>query len=157
MVLDGVVGPSWQQLGNLGPLVAHVDVALQDGPILVGRPGLLANVRVEVVVPPLPALLAYPPGQLVGDDGPLLGPVPLDQLDDLAILLLGPRALDEGGLEDPVPAVQTFDLLAMGEAGGDGLPVFGSMLVDGLAQCIVLYGGRKGWCIYIHASICGWG
>lgn len=157
MVLDGVVGPPWQQLGNLGPLIAHVDVALQDGPILVGRPGLLANVRVEVVVPPLSALLADPAGQLVGDDGPLLGPVPLDQLDDLAIFLLGPRALDEGGLEDPVPAVQTFDLLAMGEAGGDGLPVLGPMLVDGLAQCIVLYGGRKRWYTYIHVSICGWG
>ena len=139
MILDGVVGPSWQQLGNLGPLVAHVDVTLQDGPILGGGPGLLANVRVEVVVPPLPALLADPSGQLVGDDRPLLGPVPLHQLDDLAILFLGPRALDKGGLEDLVPAVQTFDLLAMGKAGGDGLPVLGPMLVDGLAQCVVLW------------------
>ena len=144
MVLDGVVGPPRQQLGDLGPLVAHVDVAFQDGPVLGGRPGLLANVRVEVVVPPLPALLADPAGKLVGDDGPLLGPVPLHELDYPAVLLRGPRALDEGGLEDLVPAVEAFDLLALGEAGGDGLPVLGPEFIDGLAEGVVLLLGIIG-------------
>ena len=54
--LDGIVGAAGQQLGDLGPSVAEELVRLEDRLILIGSPCLLANRRVEMVVPALAAL-----------------------------------------------------------------------------------------------------
>ena len=53
-------------------------VCLDDSAVLVLSPFLLADVRVQVVVPSLPALLADPAWQLLRDVTPVLGSVFLD-------------------------------------------------------------------------------
>ena len=56
--IDGVVGPARQLLGDVGPAVASaVLLALEDDAILGLGPGSLGDGGVEVVVPPLSALL----------------------------------------------------------------------------------------------------
>lgn len=81
--------PSWQQLCNLGPLIAPLLVCLVDDVVLLVRPGTLLDGRVQVVMPSLPALLPDAALQVLRDQGPSLGTVLLHQLDDLLILLQG--------------------------------------------------------------------
>ena len=60
MVLDGVVRPSGDELGNLSPLVAPLLVRVVDDPVLFFGPSGFLDLRIEVVVPALPALLPDP-------------------------------------------------------------------------------------------------
>ena len=52
VVLDGVVGPAWQILGNLGPLVAILGMLLDQDLVLPAGPVSTLDVWVEMVVPP---------------------------------------------------------------------------------------------------------
>mmetsp|Transcript_9956 Transcript_9956/g.27865 ORF Transcript_9956/g.27865 Transcript_9956/m.27865 type:complete len:344 (+) Transcript_9956:1567-2598(+) len=98
VVLDGIVGTSGKELGNLGPLVAEALVMGDDESVLLLAPGHLADGGIEMIVPPFTALLADAAGQLGGDLTPTLGTVSLDEAHDLDILLLGPGSLERAGL-----------------------------------------------------------
>ena len=135
--------PTGKELGDLGPLVAKIDVAVQNGPVLLDAPGLLADVGVEMVVPPLPALLPDPSREVGSDQRPLLGPVLLHQLHDLGILVLGPGSLDQGGLEDLLPAVQALHLGTAWDLERDELPVLGPVLVHCPSEGLVLGIGER--------------
>lgn len=52
MVLDIVVSATWEELGDLGPLIAELIVELDDLAVLLISPLVLLDVGVEVVVPP---------------------------------------------------------------------------------------------------------
>ena len=100
MIFDGIVGSSGQKLGNHGPFVSKpkfsldlLFVRLDDDPIFLLRPTFLADVGVEMVVPPLSALLADPSGKVLGDEAPILGSVCLDELQDQLIFLFGLQSL----------------------------------------------------------------
>lgn len=100
MIFDGIVGPSGQKLSNHGPFVAKpkfsldlLFVRLDDDPIFLLRPTLLADARVEMVVPPFSALLANPAREVLGNKAPILGSVGLDELQDQLIFLFGLRSL----------------------------------------------------------------
>lgn len=67
MIFDGVVGPAWEEFSNESPFISKSEyrvallfVSLNDDLIFVLVPTLLADLRVEVVVPPLSALLPNP-------------------------------------------------------------------------------------------------
>ena len=90
--------PSGQQLGNLSPSIALAHVIPQYCPVLITAPRLLAYVRIEVIVPPLPTLLPDPPRQVGGNDAPLLGALLLHELLHGGILLGGSGSFDEGPL-----------------------------------------------------------
>lgn len=88
---------------------------LDDGPIFLLRPTFLADVGVEMVVPPLSALLADPPRQVLGNEAPILWPVGLDKLQDQFIFLfrlyslkIYPWSLDKRGVQDLLPAMQAL-------------------------------------------------
>mmetsp|Transcript_30730 Transcript_30730/g.98142 ORF Transcript_30730/g.98142 Transcript_30730/m.98142 type:complete len:265 (-) Transcript_30730:105-899(-) len=138
VVLDSVVSSPRKVLGNLSPTIAVLLVGGNKLPVLLLGPGVPPDVGVEVVVPSLTALLADTAGQLLRDERPLLGAVLLDELDDLLILLLGPRALDKVGVEHLLPAVQALDVRAVREVLGDFLPVLAVEVLHGRAQDIVL-------------------
>ena len=55
-------------------------MGLHDDLVLMSGPAVLADVGVEVVVPPLPALLPDAARQLLRDVAPVLGPTLFDQL-----------------------------------------------------------------------------
>ena len=118
MILDGVVGAPDERLGNLRPPVAELVVGDDELAVLLARPLLALDLGVEVVVPSLAALLSDAAGKLMRDFGPLLRAKLADELDDLIVLLLGPRALDELGVEDLLPAVEALDVRALLEVLG---------------------------------------
>eukprot|EP00964_Phaeocystis_antarctica_P018692 scaffold10319_cov51-Phaeocystis_antarctica.AAC.4 len=87
VVLYRVVGAAGQQLGDLSPPVAHLHVALEQDAVLLLAPGVSGQAVVELVVPPLAALLAVPPGHVLRDLRPLLCTVLLDERTQPPILL----------------------------------------------------------------------
>ena len=80
---------SHTNLGDLCPSVAEDLVGLEDGAVLEVRPGRLADVRIEVVVPSLAALLPDASGQVRRDERPALRAVLAHETQDSGILLLG--------------------------------------------------------------------
>eukprot|EP00053_Salpingoeca_punica_P008611 m.77034 g.77034 ORF g.77034 m.77034 type:complete len:398 (-) comp14674_c1_seq9:234-1427(-) len=138
VVLDGVVRPARQELGDLGPLVAEGVVGVQDDAVLLLCPGRLLDVRRQMVVPPFAALLADAALEVRGDDGPALGAKLLHQLHNHLVLLLCPGTLDELWVEDLLPAVQALHVGAVGEVLGDALPALALVQLDGVAQQLVL-------------------
>ena len=90
MVLDRVVGAAGQQLGDLRPPVAHLHVALEQDAVLLLAPGVSGQAVVDLVVPPLAALLALPPGHVLRDLRPLLCTVLLDERTEPPVLLVRP-------------------------------------------------------------------
>ena len=58
VVLDGVVGAAQEDVGDLGPPVLDSLVKYEENPLLLDAPTLLLQQRVQLVVPPLTALLA---------------------------------------------------------------------------------------------------
>jgi hypothetical protein len=66
MILDGIVSPAGQALGDLCPAVAHDAVRQEEAPFFGQRPLVLFYVGAEMVVPSLAALLAHPPC-IIGD------------------------------------------------------------------------------------------
>ena len=92
MVLDGVVSPAWDQLGDLGPLVPPLLVRVVDDPVLLVSPGRLLDLRIEMIVPSLPTLLPDPPLQMLRYQSPSLRPVLSYKFYNFFILLFGPRS-----------------------------------------------------------------
>ena len=72
VVLDGVVRAPLEELGDLRPLVSEVLVLLHDDAVLLLAPRPLLDTGVQVVVPPLAALLPDAPRKLRRDHRPLL-------------------------------------------------------------------------------------
>ena len=66
VVLGRVVRATWQVLGDVRPLVSKLAVQLEQHPVFLEGPGVLADIVVEVVVPALAALLACPSRQVLG-------------------------------------------------------------------------------------------
>ena len=64
MILDGIISSSWQPFGNESPFVSHPTVnlnillvRLNNSLILLISPSLFPDVRIQVIMPPLTALL----------------------------------------------------------------------------------------------------
>lgn len=87
VVLDGIIRPTWQQLRYPRPLVTQHLMGLIYDFVFVFRPGTFFYFGVQVVVPPLSALLPDPPLQVAGYQGPFLGAVLVDEFDNLLVLL----------------------------------------------------------------------
>mmetsp|Transcript_3158 Transcript_3158/g.9795 ORF Transcript_3158/g.9795 Transcript_3158/m.9795 type:complete len:215 (-) Transcript_3158:225-869(-) len=138
VVLDGVVRAPRQQLGDLRPLVAVRLVRFHENAVLLLAPAVALDVRVEVVVPALAALLANAARQVTRNHAPLLGAMLQHQAQDLVVLLLRPRPLDEVRVEHLLPAVQALNIGAVGEEFGDLFPVLARVDLDGAAQHVVL-------------------
>jgi len=72
VVLNGVVGSSLQELGDLRPFVSALSVHQEEDPLLLLAPRNLLNLRIQVVVPSLSALFADPTWQMLSNYGPFL-------------------------------------------------------------------------------------
>ena len=64
-------------------------MSLDDGLVFLLSPTFFADVRVEVVVPPLAALLADAPGEVLGDEAPVLGAVLHHEFNHEVVFFLG--------------------------------------------------------------------
>ena len=75
------------------PAIAVYQVQLDYKHILIHCPFALADVWVEMVVPPLPTLLSDATGQALGDLGPILGSASRHNLCQNLIFAGRPRSL----------------------------------------------------------------
>ena len=75
-----------------------------------------------MVVPSLPALLADSARKVVGDLGPLLGAMLVNQGKQHAVLHVSPRSFDQGGVQYLLPSVKALDVSPTDEFLGDPLP-----------------------------------
>lgn len=73
------------------------------------------NVRIEMVMPSLSALLAYSSRQLAWNDTPVFGSVLLNQSNYLCIFIFSPRSLHEFWIEYFLPSVQTLNICSVWE------------------------------------------
>ena len=80
-------------LGNKSPLIGVNLIQQKQHPFLEVAPAGLRNPRVEVVVPPLAALLSLSVGDFTGDAGPSPRAESLDEFEQESVLLLGPDLL----------------------------------------------------------------
>ena len=70
VVFDRIVGTAVQPLGDIDPLVTQLTVGLQQHKLLLRSPRCLGDVGIQLVVPPLPALLPRATDYLVGNNSP---------------------------------------------------------------------------------------
>lgn len=70
-----VISAAREELGDLGPAIAVDLLGLDDLDVLLPRPLILLDVRVQVVVPPFATLLPDPPRESLRDEAPVLGSV----------------------------------------------------------------------------------
>lgn len=56
MIFDRVIRATFQKFANFGPPVPYCLVAQEQNPFFLFGPTLLANLRVEMIMPSLPAL-----------------------------------------------------------------------------------------------------
>mmetsp|Transcript_21415 Transcript_21415/g.55102 ORF Transcript_21415/g.55102 Transcript_21415/m.55102 type:complete len:247 (-) Transcript_21415:132-872(-) len=92
-VLHRVLGAAGQHLGDLGPLVAHPPLRVEEHPVLLGGPVALFDGRVEVIEPAFAALLARAARDPRRDHRPLLGAVLSHEVAKQLVLLWQPRSL----------------------------------------------------------------
>ncbi len=95
-VLDGVGAAVREVVGDGGPAVAEAGLVLDDGGVLLGRPAPRPEVRLQLLVVPLPALPPGPPRHLHRDALPViavcsLGPKLTHGVEEQAVLVRGPR------------------------------------------------------------------
>ena len=95
MVFDGVISPSRQHLRHLSPLATVSSVRQKEDPLLMQHPFHLEDGGVEVVVPPLPTLLAQSSLDELGDERPTLRAVFLDQFANQVVFFLCPGFLSK--------------------------------------------------------------
>ena len=134
-----VISASWQKLCNFGPLVAIFLVCLDDLVIFLFRPLVLLDVWIQMVVPPLSALLSYPARQSLGYLTPVLRSKHMDFFREFVVLLLAPRALDHRWVEHLLPPVQALHVSSLIQRRGNSLPVLGSEALDQLSQLLVFF------------------
>lgn len=86
MILDGIICPTRQQFGNLGPMITEFFVRLNDDPLLIVGPLSFDNLWIEMVMPALATLLADPTIEFGRNYCPPLGPILINQPNNLLIL-----------------------------------------------------------------------
>lgn len=60
MILDGIVSPTREVLGDLSPSVSQTFMGQEEHPLLLVLPIVLADVWIEMIVPSLSALFSDP-------------------------------------------------------------------------------------------------
>ena len=139
MILNCVVSPPLQNFRDFCPLVAVVSVHQVQYPLFLLAPPDLLDLGIQVVVPPLPALLADSPRQMLRDQSPLLRPVLVHQVQHHLVFVFSPRSLDETRIQDLLPSVQTLHVSPPGQLLGDLLPVLASVLLHCVRQLLILF------------------
>jgi hypothetical protein len=104
---------------------------------------LLGNGRIEMIVPTFPTLLPDSTRQMARNKRPFLDTVLSDQFRHGRIFIVGPRSLDEAGLQDSLLALHDLHFGVPGKVFGNNAP-FQTMLVHRLAQDLVFLLGPLG-------------
>lgn len=109
VVLDRVVGTALQDFGNLGPLVVKFAMEQIENPLFYFGPFATLVSWIQVIVPPLSAVLALPVWEVVGDQSPLLWTDFLDEANKGGIFLGCPHGL----LATGEPSIRAFGVVVL--------------------------------------------
>ena len=88
-----VIRSARQKFSNFRPFVSVLLVSLDYSSIFLVGPLVFHDVRIQMVMPSFPTLLADPPWKGLSDVTPVLGPELLHILREHIILSLSPRTL----------------------------------------------------------------
>ena len=92
MVLDVVVRATLEVFGNIGPAIIELIVEENKCPLFLIAPTNFLVQGIQVIVPALSALLANATCELPCNEGPVVGALLLDILDDHGVFVGGPPA-----------------------------------------------------------------
>jgi hypothetical protein len=136
MILDVIVGPAWEKFRDLRPPIPQLLVSFYDEHIFLLSPLVLFDIWIQVIVPPaiklsslkvwLPfsALLTDSSGKCSGNLAPILWTIFINHFYQSLVLFIRPRSLYHSRIKYFLPPVQTLDVSATLEEGGDTFPVF---------------------------------
>lgn len=153
VVFDVVVSSSWEKFAYQSPPVAVNPLGLDKGHVFLLCPLVFLDIWIEVVVPSLATLFAYPAFEVLGDFRPVLGPFHGHQLSELLVLLVSPHAFDQLRIQYLLPSMQTLDIRAIFKVRTDFLPVFRPMLFHKFHQFLIFLRGP----VPLLADLFGWG
>ena len=105
-----------------------------------------------MVVPPLSALLANSAGEVVGDEGPLLSTVDVDEMKQKSVFDVSPWTFDEVGVQHFLPSVEALDVCATLETLGDLLPALAAVCHDSFGKLLVLLFGPMTFDFHVGAT-----
>jgi len=135
MILDGVVGPAFEDICDVSPFVCLVSVEQIKDPFLFSGPGSLPlDHWIEMVVPSFSALLSDSTREMVGNLGPLLRPVDVDQVQEESIFYVSPRSLNQRRVEHLLPSMKALNISPSLQTLCNFLPVLTTVDPDGLSQ-----------------------
>jgi hypothetical protein len=127
-IFNVIIRSSWEVFGDLGPFISKFLVRLNNGSIFLLGPLILLDVGVQMIVPPLPALLAYPARKCLGDVAPIFSPEFHNIFRELFILFLAPRAFNHGWIQNFLPTMQALYIGSLIQERSNLFPVLGAEL-----------------------------
>ena len=107
-------------------------------PLFLLAPADLLDLWVQMVVPPLSALLPNSSRQVFSDQRPFLRAILFNQVEHHAVFLLSPRPFDKRGVQYFLPTVETLNISAAWQVLSNLFPVFASVTFDGVRQLVIL-------------------
>lgn len=111
---------------------------VNDLSIFLFSPFVIFNVRIEVIVPSLSALLTDSARKVRSDLAPVFSPMLKDKLDDNLIFFLGPRSFCQSWIEYFLPSVQTLHVSSAFQFSSNLFPPFSSILLHQSPQIFIL-------------------
>ena len=129
-IFDVVISSAWQKFSNFRPFISVLLVCLDYSSVFLVGPFIFLDVRIQMVVPPFPALLANSPWECLSDVTPVLGPELLHILREHIILSLSPRTFHHRRVKHFLPTVQALHICPLIQIGSYLLPIFCAKLSD---------------------------
>lgn len=137
MVLNCIVSSTFQKHRYFRPLVSLLSVADEQNPFFFFTPYAFFNFRVQMVVPPLSALLANPAWEAVSNLSPFLRAFLLHKDQHQLILFFTPRPFDQTRVEHFLPPMQTLNISPPFEGLSNLLPIPAPVNFDCLCEHVV--------------------
>jgi hypothetical protein len=135
MILDGVVSPAFENIGDVSPFVCLVSVQQIKDPFLFSGPGSLPlNHWIEMIVPSFSALLSNSSREMVGNLSPFLRTVNVDQVQQESIFNISPRSLNQRRVEHLLPSMKALNIRPSLETLSNFLPVLTTVDPDSFSQ-----------------------
>ena len=113
-------------------------MGLYDGQIFLVGPFVFLDIRVQMIMPSLSALLANSSRQSLCNVTPIFCAKLFDIISKPIILLLAPWSLYHGWIQNFLPPVQALDVGPLIEKGGNSLPVSSTIFLDKFSKFVVL-------------------
>ena len=137
MILDGIIGTTFKDLGYISPFIALALVRDKQNQFFLKAPSILLYLWVQMIVPSLSALFTNPSRKMFCNIGPFLGSFFLDKPQDKSILLDAPWPFDKLRIEDFLPSMKTLHISAPLKALSNLLPVSASVLLYSYCKLLV--------------------